>query len=110
MSGWTVVMLPEAAAEIAALPTSLRTRFQRIVDLVETLGLPRLREPYVKHLEGKLWEMRMIGQDGHARAVYVAANGRRAVVLHVFVKKEQRTPRNALDTARRRAARAGLAS
>ena len=110
MIGWTVVLLPEAAAEMAALSPDLRARFQRIVGLVEALGLPRLREPYVKHLEGKLWEMRMIGADGHARAVYVAAEGRRAVVLHVFVKKVQKTPRSALDMARRRAARAGLAS
>ena len=29
-----------------------------------------MREPYVKHLEGKLWEMRMIGRDGIARAIY----------------------------------------
>jgi hypothetical protein len=25
-------------------------------------GLGRLREPYVKHLEGRLWEMRMKGR------------------------------------------------
>lgn len=39
-------------------------------------GLERLRELYVKHLEGRLWEMRMKGKDGIARAAYVTAAGR----------------------------------
>jgi len=37
-----------------------------------------------------------------ARAVYAAVQGRRLLVLHVFVKKTQATPRSALETARRR--------
>jgi hypothetical protein len=27
----------------------------------------KVREPHVKHLEGPLWEMRMIGKDGPGR-------------------------------------------
>jgi phage-related protein len=46
--------------------------------------------------------MRMQGRDGIARAVYVAMSGRRLLVLHVFVKKTQTTPRKALDAARKR--------
>ncbi|WP_338415088.1 type II toxin-antitoxin system RelE/ParE family toxin [uncultured Sphaerotilus sp.] len=56
----------------------------------------------MRPLEGKLWEMRMQGRDGIARAVYVAMQGRRLMVLHVFVKKTQTTPRKALDAARKR--------
>jgi len=41
----------------------------------------------VRPLQSKLWEMRMSGKDGIARAVNVAASGRRLIVLHVFVKK-----------------------
>jgi|SRR5882757_45125 len=58
---------------------------------------------YVKHLEDKLWEMRMVGRDGIARAIYVTASGQRIVVLHAFVKKTEKTPRRALETARARA-------
>jgi hypothetical protein len=32
-----------------------------------------MREPYVKRLEGPLWEMRMKGKDEIARAAYVTA-------------------------------------
>jgi phage-related protein len=42
-------------------------------------------------------------QDGVARAVYVAASGRRVVVVHVFAKKTQKTPRREIEMAVRRA-------
>jgi len=44
----------------------------------------------------------MQGRDGIARAVCAAIQGRRLLMLHVFVKKTQATPRSALETARRR--------
>lgn len=61
-----------------------------------------MHEPHVKHLEGKLWEMRMKGRDGIARAVFVTAIGERVVVVHAFEKKTQRTPLRALAIARQR--------
>lgn len=62
-----------------------------------------MREPYVKHLEGKLWEMRLKGRDGIARSVYVTATGKRVVVLRTFVKKTLKTPPRELKLARARA-------
>ncbi len=46
--------------------------------------------------------MRLQGRDGIARAVYAAVHGRTLLVLHVFVKKTQTTPRSAIETARKR--------
>ena len=63
----------------------------------------KVQEPYVRRLEGKLWEMRMKGKDGIARAVYVTESGHRVVVVHVFVKKTQKTPRREIETALQRA-------
>jgi phage-related protein len=101
---WTVVFVNSAAeAELRALPNDLQAKFFRIVSLITSRGLEQVHEPYIKHLEGKLWEMRMIGRDGIARAIYVTASGRRVVVLHAFVKKTERTPPRALETARTRA-------
>jgi phage-related protein len=57
----------------------------------------------VKHLEGKLWELRMAGRDGISRAIYVTAAGRRVVVVRVFIKKTQKTPPRELELARQRA-------
>jgi phage-related protein len=62
-----------------------------------------VREPYVKHLEGPLWEMRMKGKSGIARAIYVTAVGKRIVIVHVFQKKTQKTHRREIETALKRA-------
>lgn len=102
--GWRVEFLDEeVGAAVDALPRDIRAGFERIVHLIESHGLERMREPYVKHLEGPVWEMRMKGRDGIARAAYVTASGRRVVVVHVFVKKTQKTPRREIETALRRA-------
>jgi phage-related protein len=101
---WKVEFLDaNVKAALDALPRDIRARFERIVALVQSDGLARLREPYVKHLEGPVWEMRMTGADGIAQAAYVTASGRRIVVVHVFRKKTQKTPRREIDTALRRA-------
>jgi len=57
----------------------------------------------VKHLEDALWEMRMRGRDGISRALYVAARGKRVVIVRVFVKKTQKTPRREIELALSRA-------
>ena len=59
--------------------------------------------PHVRFLPGDLWEMRLSGKDGIARAIYVAAAERRLIVVHVVQKKARKTPSTALETARRRA-------
>jgi phage-related protein len=53
--------------ELDALAPDVRQRFLRIAELIEQHGLAAMHEPYVKHLDGKLWEMRMKGRDGIAR-------------------------------------------
>ena len=90
-------------AALDALAPDIRARFARIVELIQAHGLERVREPYVKHLEGPVWEMRMKGKDGIARTAYVTASGRRVVVVHVFEKKTQKTPRREIEMALRRA-------
>jgi phage-related protein len=78
-------------------------RVLRIAELIELHGVAAMHEPHVKHLEGKLWEMRMRGKDGIARAIYLTAERERVVEVHAFTKKTQKTPARALDVARTRA-------
>jgi phage-related protein len=101
---WTVEVLDDIVrAEIRELPADLSARFLRLIDRIGQTGLTGLGEPHVKHLQGKLWEMRLIGRDGIARALYVTATGKRVVVVRVFVKKTQKTPRAEIDLALQRA-------
>lgn len=101
---WTVETLNTAVdAELAALPADMRARLVRISTLIETVGLEHVKEPHIKHLEGRLWEMRMRGKDGISRAIYVTAWQQRVVIVRVFVKKTQKTPRKEIEIARERA-------
>jgi phage-related protein len=90
-------------AEVEALPEDMRARLARIAKLIEQMGLERVGEPHVKHLEARLWEMRMKGRTGISRALYVTAVGRRVVIVRVFVKKREKTPRREIDLALSRA-------
>jgi phage-related protein len=101
---WRVEILNETVGtEIASLPADMQARFLRIAERIASVGLESLGEPHVKHLEGKLWELRLTGRDGIARALYVTAIGRRVVVVRAFIKKTQKTPRSEIELALRRA-------
>jgi phage-related protein len=101
---WTVEILSAAvAAEIEALPGDMRGRLARLIGIIQEFGFDALPHNSVKHLEEKLWELRVIGRDGISRAIYVTASGRRVVILRAFVKKTQKTPPRELEIARQRA-------
>ena len=99
---WSVVVLPAARDELYALPPGLSARMVRLLDIVVDHGLDQLREPHVRHLDGKLWELRAKAAEGIARGLYVTVTGRRVVLLHVFEKKSDKTPLRAIALARER--------
>lgn len=101
---WVVHILNQTVeAELAALPKDMQVRFGWMVQLIEERGLDRVSEPHVKHLEGRIWEMRLRGASGISRALYVAAIGQRVVVVRAFIKKTQKTPRHEIELAKARA-------
>jgi phage-related protein len=106
MTGWTVELLDHTvAAELDTWPNDLRAALTRIIERINSVGLERMGDPHVRHIEGKLWEMRPSGRRVEGRALYVAATGRRVVIVLAFLKKTRKTPdrliRLALDRARR---------
>ena len=101
---WSVETLGATVdKELDALPADLRARFSRICQLIADLGLERVGLPYLKHLTGPLWEMRLRGQSGMSRELYVRAKGKRVVVVRAFVKKTPKIPRREIELALRRA-------
>ena len=101
---WRVETLNDTVdRELDALPADMRARFARICQLIAAVGLERMGAPHVRHLTGLLWEIRLSGRDGIARALYVTATGRRVVVVRAFVKKTKRTPRREIEVALQRA-------
>jgi phage-related protein len=101
---WAVEVFNAAvAAEIEALPDDMRARLARYVGLIQEAGFQALPRDAVKHLEDRIWELRVTGRDGISRAIYLTASGRRVVIVRVFIKKAQKTPTRELEIARQRA-------
>jgi phage-related protein len=99
---WNVAIHPEAESELDSLPSDMKARFLRITELLEDFGPQQVGMPHVRPLLNKLWEMRMHGRDGIARAVYIAHQDQQLLVLHIFVKKTQDTPGSAINMALKR--------
>ena len=57
--------------------------------------------PLVNHLESGIWEVRTRLSNRIARVLF-ALDGNVMVLLHGFIKKEQKTPKPELDLAKER--------
>lgn len=101
---WHVEILNEAVSdELEAWPVQVRAVLIKIIERIEAIGLTKMREPHVKHLRGKIWEMRPSAGGNDGRALYVTAKGSRVVIVAAFTKKSQKTPQKWLDLAEERA-------
>ena len=101
---WTVEFLNDLVEEeFRGLPMDMQACLLRIATLIRENGLERTGMPYVRHIQGKLWEMRGKGRDGIARSIYVTVSGRRVVIVRSFVKKTQQTPTEEIKIALKRA-------
>lgn len=71
-------------------------------------GIVKLRnrvyhqEPLSKQLESGLWELRVKSGNNILRIIYTFQKGKIIILLHVFIKKKQKTPTSELETARKR--------
>lgn len=87
-----------------SLPPKHRAKAIWEIDLLEEHG-PALREPYVKHIQGErykgLMELRIQQGGDISRIFYFLPVGNTFVLLHGFVKKDQKTPARELETAAR---------
>jgi phage-related protein len=98
----TVQVIPLAETELMTMPADIQARFVHIAQMLQEFGPQAVGLPHIRFLQDKLWEMRLKGRDGIARAIYVAQTGKQLLVLHVFIKKTEKTPRRALKTAAER--------
>jgi phage-related protein len=96
---WTVLLDERLENWLNDIPKDIKARIINIVDLLIEHGPQNVREPYVKHIKGKLFEIRAKGKDGIARVFYFTMTGQRIVLIHGFIKKTQKTPKKELETA-----------
>ena len=83
-----------------SLNIKMRTKVLRMVHLLEQNG-NELREPYSKHLEDGIFELRMeLGSD-ITRVLYFFVVDKKVVLTHGFVKKTQKTPKAQIELAKK---------
>lgn len=77
-----------------------RIKLNKIRDYMKILSLygTRAGEPYVKHIEGDLWELRPLRD----RIFFIGWRGERFILLHQFMKKSQKTPQHEIERAKRK--------
>ena len=94
MTTWSVSTLNDTVTqELEKLPPDMRAGFTRISELIERFGPQRVGMPHTRSLGDKLWEIRASCKDGISRGIYVAVKDKRVIVLRVFIKKTQKTPK-----------------
>lgn len=99
---WTVAYHSESVQEaILSLPAGLLARYLRYTDRMQIYG-PDLGMPHTRAMGEGLFELRLKAGEGIARVLYCTVIGKRIVILHLFMKKTQKTPPKELALARRR--------
>ena len=76
-----------------------RIKASKILDYINYLRAtgPQAREPYAKHLDGDIWELRPLRD----RILYAAWDGKSFILLHIFQKSTQKTPPQEIKKAKR---------
>jgi len=85
---------------IESLPPKMMAKVLRSVHMLRLNG-SELREPYSKHLEDGIFEIRAkVGTD-ISRVMYFFIVDRKAILTHGFIKKTQKTPSSEIDRAKK---------
>ena len=76
-----------------------RIKSSKINDYIQALSVygTQIGEPYLKHLEGEIWELRPLRD----RILFAAWIDNSFVLLHTFVKKTQKTPKAEIEKAKK---------
>ncbi len=88
----------EPGEEILSLPTGLLARYLRLADLMLEFG-SNLGMPHTRSVGEGLAELRVKGKEGIARVFYCTLTGKRIVMLHIFIKKSNKTPKKEIEKA-----------
>jgi len=84
---------------LKSLPREERRNIGEDIKTVQ-FGWP-LGMPLVRKLDNNLWEVRSRLPERIARVIFTAGEGR-MILLHGFIKKSQKTPKDDLELAKQR--------
>lgn len=101
--GWSVVFyVKENGSEpvkefLISLDLKTQARFDWSIEQLKIRNITA-QEPLVRHLEGKIWELREESSTNIFRLLYFFFTGKQIVFLHGFAKKKQKTPYREIET------------
>jgi phage-related protein len=104
---WSIVFYTDVDGKspivdfLEGLDNKTKARFDWSIEQLRIRNV-QAGEPLVKHIEGKIWELRRASSGNIYRLMYFFFTGRRIVFLHGFQKKTQKTPRQEIETAEQR--------
>lgn len=91
----------DVEAAVLDLPKGLLARYLHLMDLMVNFG-SNLGMPHTRSLGEGLSELRIRGQEGIARVFYCTKVGKKIIMLNLFIKKSQKTPKKEIEIARKR--------
>ncbi|HLG73978.1 MAG TPA: type II toxin-antitoxin system RelE/ParE family toxin [Chloroflexota bacterium] len=104
---WSIVFYSEPTGRepvadfLRSLDLQTQARFDWSIEQLRIRNT-QAREPLVRHLDGRIWELRRESSTNVFRLLYCLLSGRRILFLHGFQKKTQRTPRREINLAQTR--------
>ena len=84
-----------------SLDAKTNAKMVRLLELLEEKG-NELREPYSKHLEDGIFELRASQSSNISRALYFFYIDKRIIITNGFIKKRQKTPPKEIELAKKR--------
>ena len=85
---------------LLSLDKKMRAKMMMIIGVLQDNG-NELREPYSKHLDDGIFELRAkVGSD-ITRTLYFFYVGKRIIMTNGFVKKTQKTPKSVIAIAKK---------
>ena len=73
-----------------------------LAKVIRDIELLAQYEPYTKHIDGPIWELRSKFSSNIYRIFYFIWDGNKLVLLHGFTKKTQKTPPAEIAIAKKR--------
>jgi phage-related protein len=104
---WTIVFYTTANGGkpvqewLVSLDQKTQARFEWSIEQLRARNV-HAGEPLVKHIQGKIWELRRASDGDIYRLMYFFFTGRKIVFLHGFQKKTSKTPRGDIEIAQSR--------
>ena len=84
---------------LLSIDKKMRAKMIWTINILQADG-PEIREPYSKHLDDGIFELRaQVGTD-ITRVLYFFIIGKRAILTHGFVKKTDKTPPSEIEKAK----------